>query len=151
MTAFAPLVCIGRIAEADPVPTPSVDLVDSTRGSCGDKGKVVGGFCKCVVHSVEAAPDVGPSKIAQQPLTDSIALQRGQAGIFRYEFTSIGEQEPPDLEFARLTSQAVKAQVELLGKNHGGAIVVAVGRIIVRPQSERTLRRGIGSRRREAD
>ena len=41
MPALAPLVGIGGVAEADSVPSPAINLVNTARRSCGDKREVV--------------------------------------------------------------------------------------------------------------
>src|SRR5207249_3406287 len=89
----------------------------------------------------------------QQALAHTVALDGGERRIFGCDLTAIEKLEAADLQGVRLVvAESVDPHVELLGKEHGGVPVSAVGGEIVRAEPERSLiSAGAGSVRGEPE
>src|SRR5438067_13831358 len=90
---------------------------------------------------VKASADIRESKIAKEPLRNTVALQSSQGCVLRCEFSSVKERESPQLHMPLLTADPIELHVELARENHRSVLISLIGANVIRTQTQCSLLR----------
>src|SRR5207248_9868036 len=107
----SPLARVRCVSETDPVPTPAIHL-ENAAGRCrADESEIVVRRGIHVASAVEAAPNIRESERADQPLSHTVALQRGEGSIFGRDLTAVQKFESSDLQHVSLVPPETRVEL----------------------------------------
>ena len=85
---------------------PTIHLENTARGTGAEESEIQLRTVEDILNAIQTSPDVREAEIADEPLRDAVALERGQCGVLGRDFGSVDELHAA--QFERLPGYAAQ-------------------------------------------